>query len=286
VDPRTIEHGKLYDNVSFADYLAWPFMSQSTLKAGKDSSAHLRAAIDGERVKKPTDDMLLGSALHTAFLEPHLMPERVVLWDNGARRGAEWEAFRADHADKIILTAENYAKLSGMIRSIRKHAWAKQIAADMGRVEVSAVDKIEGVACKGRCDILETGDGIVDVKKVRCGDLGAFTKAVMVFGYHIQSYIYRKIFNRDRFILLTVEDKPPFDVVPYELAPSMLREGEREAVSLLQNYAYCERTGLWPGRSDEVVPLELPEWAVNRDEAMSITLGGESVFGGEEEGSL
>lgn len=265
----------IYPNVPFPAYLSWPEPSQSTLKAGTQSMAHLRAALEGERCIEPTDDMVLGSALHVAFLEPGSLTDRVVCWTGGARRGKEWEAFKAEHAHRYILTENQHEKMIGMVASLRAHPFVREWSAKMEGVEVAAVGDVYGLKMKGRCDAL-TPEPLVDLKKVRNGDPRAFTRAVFDYGYHIQAAIYRRLFNRDRFVFVTVEDEPPFDVVPYELAPAWIRQGEREAEALILGLLHCRATGVWPGRSTEIVTLEVPDWAVAESET-GVMLGGEAV---------
>jgi len=277
IDVAPIQAPGLYPEVPFEDYLRWPLLSQSTLKAGQDSMAHLKAAIDGMRTVKVTDDMLLGSALHVTFLEPELAATRVVKWEGERRAGKEWEAFKAEHAGKIILTDGNYTKLVGMVRSLRRHPEVKRWQNRIEHVELSAVGDIGGVRFKGRCDAL-TPDPLVDLKKVSSGDLGNFTRTVLNFGYHMQAFIYSRLFKRDRFMFITVEDAPPYDVVPYELSPAFIRHGEREVNVLIARYKWCSERNEWPGRSDDVIQLEIPEWAVPADEADAITIDGAPGF--------
>lgn len=267
----------IYPDVPFEDYLRWPHISQSTLKEGRASMAHLKAAIDGERHKVATDDMILGSALHTAFLEPELAAAHIARWDGGARRGKAWEEFKAEHAGKSILTLDAHARLVGMVRKLRKHPVVREWAAKMEATEVAAVGEIEGTMMKGRCDAL-TADPLVDLKKVRSTDPLAINRTILAFGYHIQAYLYRRLFNRDRFMLICIEAEPPFDAVAYEMSPAYLRQGEREAVALLQRMQFCQRFGAWPGRSDEVVLMEPPEWLIGEDDDCGISIGGDSAF--------
>lgn len=270
----------IWPHVPFADYLKWPLFSNSKFKAGRESMAHLKAELDGERFLVPSDDMILGSAMHVAFLEPELVPTRVALWKGEARRGDEWKAFKEENAGKIILTANAHAKLTGMVRSLRAHPWVRSIIGSIEATELSAIGKIHGVPFKGRLDALAP-DMILDLKKVRSGDSRSFTSACMTYGYHTQGFCYRKLFDRDRFVLLTVEDEPPFDVVPYELSPAFLRHGERDAIVILDQYKFAQRTNQWPGRSGDIVQLEVPEWAISDDEASAITIDGISAISKE-----
>lgn len=269
----------IYHGVPFEDYLRWPCLSQSTIKEGRNSMAAMRAAVLGERVKVPTDDMILGSAMHAAFLEPETMPTRVVKWEGGARRGGDWESFRQDHADKIILTDVMHAKLTGMVQAVRAHPYVRRsILPAIEAVEVSAVGTIEGHAVKGRADALMPGM-VLDLKKMQSADHARVTSTVLNFGYHIQAAIYKRLFGRERFVLLVVEDSPPFDVVPYELSPAFIRAGDRDAMGFIQAYRHCLETGRFPGRSDDLVMLEVPEWAVSGETEL-VMPGDAPEFGG------
>lgn len=260
----------IYHDVPFADYLAWDVPDQTRLKRCAASPAHYDATV----VKKATDDMTLGSALHVAFLEPELMVEKVAKWEGDRRAGKEWEAFRDANSGRYILTAGLHDKLVGMVRSLRRHPFVREWQRRIEAVEVSAVGDAWGFRMKGRVDA-QTPDPIVDLKKVRSGDARGFTNAVMGFGYHIQAAVYRQLFDRERMVLLTVEDAPPFDVVPYELSPTFIRLGEREAKDLIARVRECEAAGVWPGRSESPILLDPPEWAMN---GAGVTIGGEAVF--------
>lgn len=279
IETESIPAEGIHPNVLLRDYLRWPILSQSVLKELRASPAHCKAARDKERVKEPTDAMLLGSALHTCFLEPERMPERVVLWDS-RRAGKEWDAFKADHEDKVILTGGHYDKLVGMVKALRRHPFVREWSPRIEDVEVSIVGKVGPVLLKGRTDAL-TPDPLVDLKKVRSADVATITRTVMTFGYHIQASIYRRLYNRDRFVLLCQEDQPPYDAVAYELSPGFIRYGDQEADRLLAEYAACEGTGCWPGRCDKVVQLEVPGW-LDDQLGSTVTIGGKAAFADED----
>lgn len=264
----------IYTDIGFEQYLAWPQVSQTILKAGREpdgSAAHMKAKIDG--AFKVTDDMRLGSATHTAFLEPELLPKRVAFF-GGVRNKtfAPWKEFKAEHPGKIILTEAQRPSFEGMLKSLRKHKFVRDWVGRIQDVEVSAIGVIDGVEVKARCDAL-TDDPLVDLKKCQSNSEFLFRSNSYKFGYHIQAYIYQRIFKRDRFVLLTVEDKPPYRVRPFELDESAIRYGEQEALYLLSLYRHGMETGQWPTDSDDIVPLGLPEY-VEQDDVVEITLDG------------
>ena len=250
--------------VPFANYLAWPELSRSSLKEGRASMSHLKAAWDGERVKAPTDDMILGSALHCAFLEPDAAAERIAVWTGGRRYGSAWNEFKFSNAGKFLLTTNAASQLNGMMASLRWHpevqAWQDKIE----NVEVCARGDIHGVPFKARCDALTT-DPLIDLKMTNDCDPRAVEKTVIAFGYDLQAYLYTELFNRDRFLLLCVEPDPPYDVVPYELSPAFIRCGKFVASDLVNQVKWCIENNKWPGRSEQVVLLEPPPWAIPQE---------------------
>lgn len=274
----------IYPNVPFSEYLKWPLLSYSAIKYGRSpqgSMKKLSAAFDGELTSPPTDDMVLGSALHTAFLEPELSHEKVALWDGKVRRGDEWEQFKRKHAGKAILTQKAHEKMVSMTRSIRANKW---VQANIGlgvKTEVSAVGTYNGVQVRGRADIL-LDDMIVDIKKMRGVDTRTITNTIFSFGYHIQAAIYRKLFNRDRFVLICVEGTKPYDCVAVELMDDVLTMGETDTVTILDQYKHAVKIGRFAGQCDDLLPINVPDWMADKDAAAAITIGGEGVFGEDE----
>ena len=263
-------------NVPFADYLKWPHVSQSSLKEGRTSMLQMKSAMKNEKVA--TDGMNLSSALHCAFLEPELLIEKVVLWDAGVRRGKMWDEFKAEHKGKIILTNGYYENLKGMLQQMRIHPEIRKWYARPGEVEVSHAAKINGVMVKGRVDKL-TDDPIIDLKASDveldpANEYALFLRHLVRMGWHIQGAIYCRLFKRKRFILCVVPMKDPWDPVMFEITPELLEIGDHQALMLLAAWKLCCANNHWPGRSDELVRLDVPKWMQPQQE---ITTGGVPV---------
>lgn len=267
----TIQH-----DIPFPVYLEWTQYSQSVLKNGLQSMAHLKAARDHERGLVPTDAMILGSCLHTCFLEPDKAMERITVWPEkcGARRGSEWKTFKEVNSARYVITENAYGQLQGMLASLRKHPVVKEWMARIEGVEVAATGEIDGLPMKGRCDAL-SDDPMFDLKKTTTCDYAAVQRTVIKYGYDIQAAVYRRLFNRERFVLLFVEDDPPYDVVAYELNSRMLKRAELTVKSLISQVKECEQSGVWPGRCDEIVEMELPAW-IEEQESKYIDFGSET----------
>ena len=257
---------ELHLNMPFEEYRKVKRVSQSTLKHGRTSMRHLKHAMDNPG--ETTDAMRLGSALHCACLEPALMADEVAVWKQ-RRAGEEWKAFESDNEHRIILTETQYGLLKGMASALRQHPVFREWIGRIQEVEVSAFATLEGVECKGRTDAL-TDEPLIDLKSTGDLDIGRFIRTTISLGYDIQGALYTRLFERERFMLLVVESKPPYDVVAFELKQSQLDAGWRGftnryadhvlgAKELLHLYKQCEEQNYWPGRSDELIEVHAPE---------------------------
>jgi len=243
-----------------------PECSQSTLKHGLSSMAHLKAAMDKERTIVPTDAMILGSCLHTCFLEPDTAKDRIAVWPEsmGRRFGQKWQTFIECNQNRYIITEAASANLNGMLASLRKHKVVKAWMSRMQGVEVAAFGDIDGFRMKARCDAL-SDDPMFDLKKTTSCDYESVQRTIIKYGYDIQAAVYRRLFDRERFVCIFVEDEPPYDVVAYELNHQILRRADQIVKTLIVNAKECQKTGVWPGRCDEIVEMELPGWVQDQE---------------------
>jgi hypothetical protein len=251
----------IYPRLGWDDYAAIDAMSQTVLKAGRKSMAHLKSA--QTTPIEPTDAMVLGSALHLAFLEPEKIPELLVVYYQ-RRAGKVWEDFKAEHDGKFILTGTQYEHFKGMTQSLQRHVAFRKLRGFIEDYELTGVKDINGVLCKGRADGI-TPKAVVDLKKCRDNSPRAFRRQMVDLGYHVQGAFYRHIFDRPRFLWVTVEDSPPYDVVVYELDEYSYEAGWTQVVTLLEHYKRCRELDEWPGRATDIVQMTLPDWTVEAD---------------------
>ena len=269
----------IHRGVPFEDYLALKLWSQSSIGLGRQSMKHAKAAFDHETATKPTDEMLQGSALHCAFLEPHRLLERAVKWSGKRRYGKQWDAFAAKYADRIILTPKMYDNLGGMVDALRAHPVSRQWMSHVTDTEVTIIGDVNGLRTKSRLDVMTDDPApLWDLKSVNTAEPRQMQNAVIRFGYHIQAAIYRQQANRDRWGILCVESSPPHDVVAYELEEDVIAYGEQEAKRLAARVQECIESGVWPGRSDDIEVLELPAW-VGVQAKPAPTFGGRPMYG-------
>jgi hypothetical protein len=282
---------------SAADYHAAPGASASRLKQLKRSAAHMKYDMDNPQ--EPTPAMIIGSATHSAILEPDLFAKEwgVLPPGHGSSKivkEAKAELivqFGADH----ILKPDAYDNILAMRDSVlgnalpldlldgadteTSHYWREStdtvsdelVAARLrGRESVFLLGDTE---CKARIDALPREDSmwsdcVVDIKTTANGSPEEFRRSCFNFGYHIQAPHYLAAAERGRFIFIVVERDAPHCVAIYELDDDALELGRQDRDFLLGQWALCEAEeaaggpDAWPGfPCEEIQELSLPGWA-------------------------
>ena len=268
-------HNGLLFNQSAEEYHAMPGASASRLNTMfKKSPAHMKHMI--ESPEEPTSAMIIGTATHSAILEPDLFQKewgRLPEGDGRSKaikdaKAALSRQFGHDH----ILKAEVYDNIIGM----RESVLGNEVAADLlgeANTEVSSywTDEQSGVKCKARIDALPYQDSdwgycLVDVKTTTDASEREFQRSVLNFGYHRQAAHYLastsdKVFDRNRFIFICVEKAPPHCMAIYELDPDALELARSELDHILGVWSECEGIDDWPSYPEGIQELALPGWA-------------------------
>ena len=294
----------LYAGLSSERYHRAPGVNQSKLKIMRDkSAAHLRYYL--EHPPQQTDSMRLGAAIHDAVLLPD---EFERLWQTAkqcegvTKQGKQCtktgsvvedgKHFCHVHAASNISNVEpepvtllspaDYQTCLNVRDAVRAHPRASKLLT--GRAERSAfwIDEETGVLCKGRFDLLSTVfPAIVDLKTCRDASPEAFARTIWEYGYHLQAGHYLDgerildIYGGEevRFATVAVEKEPPYCVAIYEIGEEWLDSARLELRALIRQYADCLESGIWPGYSDKVEPIEPPRWARYEMKATKEVLG-------------
>jgi hypothetical protein len=267
---------------SAQEYHAARGCSASRLKLLKRSAAHMRYAMDNPQ--EPTPAMIIGSATHSAILEPVLFVKewgRLPEGDGRSKAVKEAKAelitqFGADH----ILKPDVYDNILAMRDSVFDNALALDLL-DGADTETShywreyvgdSLSNSRDVECKARIDALPREDSmwnncVVDIKTTADASAKEFQRSVYNFGYHIQAPHYLAAAERGRFIFIVVERDAPHCVAIYELDDDALELGRQDREFLLGQWGLCEAEeaaggpDAWPGFPVEVQELSLPGWA-------------------------
>ena len=261
----------LTPGIPFNEYLALPGLSISRLKILRESALKYQHALTAPRTESAA--MALGSAAHTAILEPRKFKPAV--FTGATRRGKEWDAFLAAHNGETIMKADEVDQVDGMRNSVRSYRPAMRYLVD-GQAEVSMQweDAVTGRKCRGRIDWLTTIDGqdwIVDLKTTKSAKPFAFGGQAAKLGYHLQLAYYFDGYvaitgRTPRMAIIAVESSAPFEPAVFSIPDDVILQGREEYQQLLSTLAECEATNNWPPAHELEVELSLPTWAYGAED--------------------
>lgn len=268
--------GLVIKSMPAEEYHAHQAVGHSSLVKLMRSPAHYRAYMDTPR--EPTPAMFFGTALHTAVLEPERFRDTYVVKPSFDRRtkagkeGAlEWEE---NHKGFVGIEQEQMDAIRAIQVSVFQHRTANQLLSN-GHAELSVfwIDPDTGIECKCRPDFLtidENGEvtGIVDVKSAADGSSELFAKAMVNYGYDLQSAFYSDPFQAALgreipFRFIAAESDEPFAASVYRVGERTLQLGRKKYKQALQLLAWCRESNSWPSYQpfgDEEA-IEVPHWA-------------------------
>lgn len=265
-------------NIPFADYLQLPGESASRLKHLLRSPMayhwHLLNPSDS------TPSQSLGTAVHTAILEPAKMKTDYVLWEGGTRRGKAWDEFESMNAGKTILKPEEFDVVREMRRNVVNFDPAKRYLQE-GAAEVTLQAQMLGRAFRGRIDWLTTADGrtvLVDLKTTKDIRPFKFGADAFRYGYHIQFALYCDLWHaltgeNPGFVVLAVENVPPYEPAVFEVPEEVIERGREEYTRLVQLLGECEAANHWPPAAEAEQRLTLPSYAYEQEDNDIADLG-------------
>lgn len=265
----------IYRNVPYEEYASWDALRASVLiHMGVPRVAQYRMAHPTE-----SDALEFGTAWHACLLEPSRFEREFVIAPDFGHQGRKENkaakiAWEAEHADATIVAAKQHKTMRGMLKGV----WELQLAANIlsapGQNEVCAVwvDAETGVRCKARYDRIcrydLDGDGqewtvIVDLKSTGKGlTVDEWRSAVFSYRYHVAAAFYldglRQLApDERRFVWIASRKTPPHLSCVFEPEPDLLADGHEKMRRLIETYAECRKTGVWPGHPDRVVRVGL-----------------------------
>lgn len=249
-------------------------MSAGGLKRMKRSPAHFYGLqLDPNRppAGDPTPALVNGTLVHCCIFELDQVAARYVVRPDGIDyRTKDGRAWR-DAQTLEVVDAVQMAAAQAQAAAVRALPDVAALLAD-GYGESSAfwIDRETGELCKCRPDwVSPAGDGVILVDGKTCQDASpdGFGRAIWNFDYHLQAAWYSDGFEAATgqhvhgFVFAAVESAWPHAAAPYMLGDDVLDAARRENRRLLNRYAECNRTGVWPGYSPGVQIINLPSWA-------------------------
>lgn len=276
--------GDIITGMPNAIYHASVGISKSGLDLVARSPAHYRYGPP----RTASRTMELGSAMHSALLEPDLFAREYVNSGAADRRASEYkQAVKSIGDTGRVLTQSEHDQIAGAVAAL----WAQEgprlllNSATHRELSVYATDPETGVSVRVRPDIVCQRSGVMaDLKSTQDARAPAFERSIMNYRYHVQAAFYMDVWEwatGDRineFLILAVESAPPHAAKIYRVDDTAIAEGRRCYREALNAYADCLIRDEWPGYENDAPELiGLPDWLVAQieNEMEVITDGGD-----------
>lgn len=283
IDPKTREAPGpgVYRGVPQAHYHGWPYASSSRLKTLRRSAKKLKHERDNPQPM--TEAQIFGAAAHTATFEPDTFGDWFVQRPEGRGNSNAFKDAKAkilrDQPQVNLLKPDEIEK----VWEIRELVWNHPSALPLlhgADFELSivwdepVVVRIDGkldeymVRCKARIDVLN-GEDLADLKTTKDAEEEAFGKQAWDLDYHRQLALYnRAVLASDELDvkpkslwIMAVEKEEPLDMAVFQLPSAWHAKGDLELDILLEQWALCEITGVWPGYPTRPRELQFPGYA-------------------------
>lgn len=207
-----------------------------------------------------------GSYIHARILEPHLIDEEFATFTGKMRRGKDWEAFKENNPEKIILSESQIRVANCMIDryensgiEIGKHGYNTEVPFSSfftnGKPELTACTNILGVDVKVRFDYYKKKKGfasIQDVKTTSEQDLSLENVQNICdrLDYDLSAALYCDVAAQitgveHDFYFLFMSKKPPYDVQIFRASATMLERGREKYESSLLLLKEARDTGIY-----------------------------------------
>tara|TARA_R110000850_G_scaffold1623_1_gene8895 strand:- start:1118 stop:1975 length:858 start_codon:yes stop_codon:yes gene_type:complete len=270
--PELTSSGCFVSDMPNEVYHALPGISKSGLDKVDISPAHYAYA----EPNKSTRAMEIGTAIHSAVLEPELFKvDYMLLKDVHDRRSSEYkQAVKALGSGEKVLTGTEADRVTGMQLSAEgNEQWAAMTSRDHYS-ELSALVQCPktGVLLRARFDHIGFDGVAVDLKKTQDARYESFQKSVANYRYHVQdafySYVYELVTGKplEAFWFLAIEENAPNTCKLYRLDDEARAIGRRQFMANLEAYAEADKTGDWVTYDTTAELMSLPAWALDEDD--------------------
>lgn len=235
----------------------------------------------------------IGAALHCCALEPDLFHDRFYVLPAGIRadpRSREYKSCLLEAKKRKIIPkfgSENvpgYDDVQGMAAAIVRSKKARLLLDRAGKVESSIfwTDPDSGLRLRCRPDFMSSDKAplIVDVKKTKSVQPDKFFRDAFDYHYDMSAGMTADgIFALtgkwpDNYVFLAIEDKPPYVIEAFDsfrpwdptdpAALTYQQAGNYRLRQALRRFEECRKANIWPGYSDKILPMGVPQYALKK----------------------
>ena len=273
----------IHSGVSFARYrsgegLPAPAVSGSDLvHLDSECAAYAFAFWRGNPKREESDDTAataFGTAAHALILEGFeafsaryvVKPENLNL---STKAGREWKANIDGHE---IISHDAFVRILNMRAGLLAHPDASRILNAGGKPELTmcAQDPVSGLWLLARPDLfVERAGLLVNLKTARNLAPDDFARQVWSLRYYLSDAFVRYVarlcgIDEPKHAFLVVGNEAPHLGYVAALKADAAEWGARQVRILLDQFASCVSSGVWPSYCDGVLELALPAYAATK----------------------
>ena len=267
-------------DLPMSEYLAHPAVGSSTLKNILQSPADYKAAL--AIPSQETAATQLGTATHTAILEPHkfnhdyhCQPEDWGPLNSGEGR-KKWDQHKKQAKENgiIPLKWDDVCYLNRVRAAAESHE-ALQMLLRAGKPEVTAVAKIDGHEYKARVDWLtHKSVGFFEPRWVwdlktssKPVDDDTLSRTIFNWGYHFQAAHHTQVLKAAGIDvqgwgwIFVSTSTPAVHIVMRKASAALLSAGLEDWKYAKHMLEQCTKDDHWPGYAKTPLEIDLPQWA-------------------------
>jgi len=245
--------------------------SRSQILEIKKSAYHFWYKYINTNYKKKCEEstaMLLGSAVHTAILEPDLFDKQYIVspkFDRRTKDGKKsYDDFQLQAENKIVIDELVFLKIQIMRDALRKNPQATLILDNENNLYEKSIywqDINTNILCKSRPDLLNIQKNLIcDLKTTSDASERAFSASIYQRGYHIQAAMMIDALQAvgheiNTFVFLCVESVEPYATAIYILDNESIERGRQDFYALLQTIKRCTEQNFWPSYESKIIKL-------------------------------
>lgn len=269
----------LINDITDAQYKALAGVNFSSFKNFLVSPYHF--VYKNNHPEKETDDLVVGNAIHTAVLQPHLFDRKYAVAPKVDRRKTEdkliWNEFVASSAGKTVLTDEQFNLVLACSSSVKDNRYFKGVFDPNDELYVECAGNCEfaGSVIKGRIDLFnKTKNIILDIKS--CKDFPDFIQMRRYAEnrlHYMQGFFYREIVNNNfqlpetpTVVFLYIHKKEPFTIGLSQFGPLYMDKAECELSRALCRFENCKVNNVWPEAQTSMIPTIVEPYGVDTDD--------------------
>lgn len=228
------------------------------LKAMGQSPQHARASFGDGRFDSLA--LRLGAGLHAKLFG---LP--AIEWTGKVRNGKVWDAFKAEHADKVILNRKEWARSDEMAEAIREHRLASRLLFGPSTVREQTIMWDQRGRSRRSTPDVRGPHHVTELKTTRCAEPTRFQRDATFRCYHAQladqaaAIAYETGRPVREAYIVAIESVKPYPITVFQLTERALEKGAALCSSWLDRLISCETTDIWPPYSTQVEAFDVPD---------------------------